>query len=140
MPAQPEEVEEALEEGIELVDGGMLVAAREDGDGVRIACTRVRFVPGGPRGRFSVTRVEGSDFELHGKLTIRGTTKDVVLAGENLGAAKDPWGNDRVVFSAKTTISRGEFGLTWNQALETGGVLVADKVEIELDVQAVKQK
>jgi polyisoprenoid-binding protein YceI len=95
-----------------------------------------------PTMTFESTKVvaKGSDFELHGKLTIRGTTKDVVLAGENLGAAKDPWGNDRVVFSAKTTISRGEFGLTWNQALETGGVLVADKVEIELDVQAVKQK
>lgn len=93
-----------------------------------------------PTMTFESTKVvaKGAEFELHGKLTIKGNTKDIVLHGENLGGAKDPWGNQRAVFSAKTSISRGEFGLTWNQALETGGVLVGDKVDIELDVQLVK--
>lgn len=93
-----------------------------------------------PTMTFESTKVvaKGAEFELHGKLTIKGNTKDVVLHGENLGGAKDPWGNQRAVFSAKTSISRGEFGLTWNQALETGGVLVGDKVDIEIDVQLVK--
>ncbi|MFO0559242.1 MAG: YceI family protein [Polyangiales bacterium] len=93
-----------------------------------------------PTMSFESTKVvaKGGEFELHGKLTIKGNTKDVVFHGENLGNAKDPWGNQRAVFSAKTSINRSDFGLTWNQALETGGVLVGDKVEIELDVQAVK--
>jgi polyisoprenoid-binding protein YceI len=81
---------------------------------------------------------KGSSFELHGKLTIKGHAKDVVFHGESEGNAKDPWGNQRAAFTAKASISRGDFGLTWNQALEAGGVLVGDKVEIELDVQAVK--
>lgn len=95
-----------------------------------------------PTMTFESTKVasKGSDFELHGKLTIRGTTKDVIFHGENLGAAKDPWGNDRMAFTAKTTINRTDFGLNWNQALEAGGVLVGEKVEIELDIQAVKAK
>lgn len=91
---------------------------------------------------FESTKViaKGNEFELHGKLTIRGTTKDVVLYGENLGATKDPWGNDRMVFSAKGTINRTDFGLNWNQVLEAGGVLVGEKVELELDIQAIKSK
>ena len=74
-----------------------------------------------------------------GDLTIRGITREVVLRVEQHGQAKDPWGNVRAAFSAKTTIDRKDFGLTWNQALETGGVLVGDKVEIEAEIQAVKQ-
>jgi polyisoprenoid-binding protein YceI len=62
----------------------------------------------------------------------------VVFHGESEGNAKDPWGNQRAAFTAKASVSRGDFGLTWNQALEAGGVLVGDKVEIELDIQAVK--
>jgi NADPH-dependent glutamate synthase beta subunit-like oxidoreductase len=80
MPAQAEEVEEALEEGVALVEGSMLVAARENGDGVRIACARVRFVPGTQRGRFSVTRVEGSDFELHADAIVTSIGQDADLA------------------------------------------------------------
>ena len=79
----------------------------------------------------------GGGFSLGGNLTIHGVTNPVVLELERLGSGKDPWGNDRQLFSAKTAIQRSEFGLTWNQALEAGGVLVSDKIEIEVEVQAV---
>lgn len=79
----------------------------------------------------------GGGFALAGDLTIHGVTKPVVLELERLGSGKDPWGNDRQLFSAKTSILRSEYGLTWNQALEAGGVLVSDKIEIEVEVQAV---
>jgi polyisoprenoid-binding protein YceI len=71
--------------------------------------------------------------------TIKGITREVVLHVEQLGQAKDPWGNLRAAFSAKTSIDRKDFGLTWNQVLETGGVMVGDRIEIEADIQAVKQ-
>ncbi len=65
-------------------------------------------------------------------------TKPVTLDVESLGGGKDPWGGERQGFSAKTTINRQEFGLTWSQTLETGGLLVGDKIDIELDIEAVK--
>ena len=83
--------------------------------------------------------VDGSDLRVTGDLTIHGVTREVVLAAESLGATKDPWGNDRIAFAAKTSIDRKEFGLRWNQVLEAGGFMVGDKVEIGLDVQAVRQ-
>ena len=95
-----------------------------------------------PELRFVGTRVEprsGDEIDVIGDLTIRGITREVVLRVEQHGQAKDPWGNVRAAFTAKTTIDRKDFGLTWNQALETGGVLVGDKVEIEAEIQAVKQ-
>lgn len=79
------------------------------------------------------------NFRVNGDLTIRGTTKPVTLEGELSGTTTDPWGNERAIFTASTEIDREDFGLTWNQALETGGVLVGKKVRIELDIQAVKQ-
>jgi polyisoprenoid-binding protein YceI len=81
----------------------------------------------------------GSDIDVVGDLTIKGITREVVLRVEQHGQAKDPWGNLRVAFSAKTSIDRKDFGLTWNQVLETGGVMVGDRVEIEAEIQAVKQ-
>jgi len=95
-----------------------------------------------PELRFVGKRVQprsGDEIDVIGDLTIRGITREVVLRVEQHGQAKDPWGNVRAAFTAKTTIDRKDFGLTWNQALETGGVLVGDKVEIEAEIQAVKQ-
>ena len=66
-------------------------------------------------------------------------TKSVDLEVEFLGAATDPFGNDRAAFEASTVISRKDFGLTWNAALEAGGVLVGDKVTITLEIEAIKQ-
>jgi len=74
-----------------------------------------------------------------GDLTIRGTTREVVLDVEYGGQGKDPWGNQRIGFTATASLNRKDFGLTWNQALETGGVLVADRVDIEIELQAVRQ-
>jgi polyisoprenoid-binding protein YceI len=94
-----------------------------------------------PKLSFQSTKVEAlgeGNFRLHGQLTIRGTTRDVVLDGESGGVGKDPWGNQRIGFTAKTSVNRTDFGLKWNQMLEAGGVLVGEKVEIELEVQAVK--
>jgi polyisoprenoid-binding protein YceI len=89
---------------------------------------------------FASSKIEqkGDDLKVTGALTIHGVTRDVVLAVESLGAARDPWGNQRVAFTAKGSIDRKEFGLHWNQVLEAGGFLVGDKVELSLDVQAVR--
>jgi polyisoprenoid-binding protein YceI len=87
-------------------------------------------------------RVEaaGSDrFRVVGDLTIRDVTREVVLDAELGGLGKDPWGGERAGFTARTTVDRREFGLTWNQLLETGGVLVGDKIEVEIEVEAVAQ-
>ena len=92
---------------------------------------------------FASTAVRRNDKGLAvvGNLTIRGTTKEVVLAIENLTPpAKDPWGNERVGASASTKIKRSDFNMTWNTALEAGGVLVGDEVSIHLDVELVRQK
>jgi polyisoprenoid-binding protein YceI len=83
-------------------------------------------------------RRAGSAIEVVGDLTIRGVTREVVLEVEEEGRGVDPWGNERVAFTATTRIDRTDFGLTWNQALETGGVLVSNEVRITLDVQAVR--
>jgi len=82
----------------------------------------------------------GSDITVTGDLTIKGVTKEVTLSGGFLGAATDPWGNQRAGFEATGKINRGDFGLTWNKALETGGVVVGDEVEIGLEVEAVLKK
>ena len=90
---------------------------------------------------FKSSRIEalgGERYRVHGDLTIRDTTREVVLDSEFSGSAKDPWGNDRLAFTAKASIDRSDFGLKWNQALETGGVVVGERVDIELEVQAVK--
>jgi polyisoprenoid-binding protein YceI len=80
----------------------------------------------------------GDHYRVEGGLTLRGVTRPVTLEAEYLGTGKDPWGNERVAFEAKTRINRKDFGLTWNQALETGGILVGDEVEISLEIQAMK--
>ncbi len=83
--------------------------------------------------------VRNGELSVEGDLTIRDTTRKVLFTVEGpTPPAKDPWGNTRVAVSATTKINRKEFGLTWNAALETGGILVGDEVTITLDVQFVK--
>lgn len=89
---------------------------------------------------FRSTRVAGDlqgDFTVVGDLTIRGTTREVTLNARFEGQGKDPWGGERVAFVARTTLDRRDFGLTWNAALETGGVLVSHEIKVALEVQAV---
>ncbi len=78
-------------------------------------------------------------FRVVGDLTIRDTTREVVLDVEYGGKAKDPWGNERAGFTAHASLNRKEFGLVWNQALETGGLLVGERVDVEIEVEAVRQ-
>jgi len=80
----------------------------------------------------------GSDITVAGDLTIRGNTKPVVLTGKYLGEIKDAYGKTRAGFEASGKINRQDFGLTWNKALEAGGLVVGDEVEIGLEIQAVK--
>lgn len=87
----------------------------------------------------SSVKPTGEVFDLTGELTIRGVSKTVTFETEFGGQAVDPFGMTRAGFSASTSISRKEFGLTWNAALEAGGVLVSDKVNIELEVAFVHQ-
>ena len=87
----------------------------------------------------SVETTSATTGKLHGNLTIKGVTKSVVLDVEYLGQAKSPWGTTSAGFSAKTSINREDFGLVWNATLETGGVLVGDKVTITIDLEVVKQ-
>jgi len=75
--------------------------------------------------------------KVHGDLTMHGVTKPIVLDVAYLGTGKDPWGNMRGGFGAKTTLNRKDFGLNWNQTLETGGLLVGEEVEIEINVEAL---
>jgi polyisoprenoid-binding protein YceI len=76
---------------------------------------------------------------VRGDLTLHGVTKEVLLEVESLGQTKDPWGGERAGFSAKTSVDRKDFGLGWNQVLEAGGVLVGEKIEITLEIEAVKE-
>jgi polyisoprenoid-binding protein YceI len=76
--------------------------------------------------------------ELTGDLTIRGVTNSVTIPFEFEGAATDPFGNQRVGFEGSTVINRKDFGITWNATLETGGVLVSDKITLEFEVSAIK--
>jgi polyisoprenoid-binding protein YceI len=86
----------------------------------------------------TAVRQEGSDFRVDGDLTIVGVTKPVTLDVEFDGEATDPWGNTKAGFTASTTINREEWGLTWNAALESGGVLVSKDIKIEIEAQALK--
>ena len=82
---------------------------------------------------------KGDSVVITGDLTIHGVTKSVDVTYDFLGVSQDPWGNSKVGFEGSTKISRKEFGLTWNAALETGGVLVGDEIKLNLDVEGTKQ-
>jgi polyisoprenoid-binding protein YceI len=85
-------------------------------------------------------RQEGGDLVLTGDLTIKGVTRQVELDLEFDGVSGDPWGGTRAGFTATTEVNRRDWGLEWNVALDSGGVLVGEKVKIELDVQAVLEQ
>ncbi|MSS44557.1 YceI family protein [Cutibacterium sp. WCA-380-WT-3A] len=89
--------------------------------------------------RSTSAAISGNTLELTGDLTIKGITKSLTIPFEFGGQAVDPSGNTRIGFEGGTKISRKEFGLTWNAALETGGVLVSDDVTLEIEISAIKQ-
>ncbi|MFK5582368.1 MULTISPECIES: YceI family protein [unclassified Serinicoccus] len=85
-----------------------------------------------------VTAVDGDTLRVTGDLTIKDVTRPVTVDFEFAGGATDPFGNERVGFEGSTVVNRKDFGLTWNAALETGGVLVAEKVTLEFEISAIK--
>lgn len=95
-----------------------------------------------PELEFESTEIRPLDedtFEIHGELTMRGVTRPVVLNAEVQGTETDPWGNERVGLEASGQLNRGDWGMTFNQALGSGNMLVSDKVKLTLDISAVKQ-
>ncbi|WP_405673842.1 YceI family protein [Streptomyces canus] len=95
-----------------------------------------------PTMTFRSTKAEAlgdEDYRITGDLTVLGTTKPLTIDLEFNGAAKDPFGNERVGFEGKAEIKRSEWGLTWNAALETGGVLISDKIKLSFDISAIKK-
>ena len=94
-----------------------------------------------PKGKFvstSVTQVDDDTYEMTGDLTLKDVTKPITITWEQTGTAKDPYGNLRAGFEGKATLNRKEWGITYNAALETGGVLISDKINLEFDVSAIK--
>ncbi|HEY7172030.1 MAG TPA: YceI family protein [Vicinamibacterales bacterium] len=99
-----------------------------------------------PKIAFRTTRVDGAHanpgdrFKVEGTLEIRGQSLPVTLDATFEGLGKDPWGNERAGFTARTEIDRREWGLQWNQALESGGILVGNSVRIDIEAQAIRQQ
>lgn len=95
-----------------------------------------------PTARFRSTGLAvggGTSGTLTGELTIKGVTRTVELAVEYLGHARDPWNNDRAVFSASAVVDREDWGLTWNMLLEAGGLLVSKEIRLEIEVELVRE-
>jgi polyisoprenoid-binding protein YceI len=92
-----------------------------------------------PEITFTSTNVErdGDDWTIAGDLTIKGNTRPITIEFESTGSARDPFGNLRIGFEGHTTLSRKDWGLTWNAALETGGFLVSDKIKLDFDISAI---
>jgi len=132
--------------GLASVEGSVDAASVDTGDAKRDAHLRGEDffdVANHPEITFRSTQVvlEGKEQAVvTGHLTLRGVTRPVAFQVTFDGVATDPWGNQRVAFTAEAALSRKDFGLTWNQALETGGVLVGDKVRLTLRLSAVQQK
>lgn len=93
-----------------------------------------------PEWKFVSTNVakDGDEWTITGDLTIKDVTKPVTIEFEENGSAKDPFGNIRVGFEGDVTVNRKDWGLTWNAALETGGVLVSEKIKLEFDISAIR--
>ncbi|ESU18967.1 YceI family protein [Flavobacterium cauense R2A-7] len=87
----------------------------------------------------SIKKKSENDYEIHGDLTIKDVTKNIVLETEYSGLMKDPWGNTKAGLSLNGKINRKDFGLTWNAALETGGVLVGEEIKLASEIQLIKQ-
>lgn len=95
-----------------------------------------------PKITFHSTAIEpdgGESGKVHGEVTIHGITRPVALDVTYLGEIKDPWGNRRRGYAAETTLNRKDFGMTWNQVLDTGGVLVGDRIKVALNIETVEK-
>lgn len=135
-----EVTEDPTESRVEVqIEAGSINTAEEQRD-AHLKSPDFLDVEGWPHLEFtgsSPRHVEGDRFRLDGELTIRDTTRPVDVEFTLEGVGKDPWGNTRAIFSGGFTINREDFGMTWNQALETGGVLVGKELTAEIECQAV---
>jgi polyisoprenoid-binding protein YceI len=91
-----------------------------------------------PTINFKVTKIDGED--VYGDFTLKGVTKNIKLELENGGTVKDPWGNNRAAFSLTGKIVRADYGLTYNDVLESGGVVIGETVKLNIEVEGIKKK
>ncbi|HEX4978868.1 MAG TPA: YceI family protein [Acidimicrobiales bacterium] len=134
--------DDPLASSVEVTVKASSIDTRDEQRDAHLASADFLDVENHPDIRFRSTGLEhagGTSFRLSGELTIRGVTRPVVADLEYLGRTGDPWGGTRIAFEARGEIDREEFGVTWNAALETGGVVVGKKLTFEFDVEAVKQ-
>jgi polyisoprenoid-binding protein YceI len=127
------------ESSVEVVIEATSIDTRDGGRDEHLRSADFLDVAGHPTLTFRSTAVRGRDerWQVDGELTIRGVTRPVTLDVTLEGVVRSPWGKQVASFTASTEVDREDFGLTWNQALETGGVLVGRKVRIELSVEAI---
>lgn len=129
-----------LQSSVEAIVQTASITTHDDGRDGHLRSGDFFAVDEHPQMRLVSTGIErdGDDYVLHTHLTIRGVTKPVDWELEFEGVATDPWGAVRAGFSAEAEVSRKEWGLEWNAALETGGVVVGDKVKLSLAIEAVR--
>ena len=134
--------EQATDSRVEVTIAADSFNSRDEGRDAHIRSADFLDVDQFPTLSFTSTEVrqDGEDWVVVGDLTIHGVTRPVELETEFEGALDDPFGMERIAFSAQTEIDRTEFGLTWNQALETGNLVVGKKVRVNLEVEAVRPK
>jgi polyisoprenoid-binding protein YceI len=128
--------------GVEVVIQAASITTQDEKRDAHLRSADFLHVEEFPELRFTARHVDGdfdSRFALPGELTIRGVTRPVTLYVVNQGRITDPWGNARIGYTATASISRKEFGLEWNMALEAGGVLVGDEVRITIETELVKK-
>lgn len=130
-------------DGSKLVEAEAVIEAKSIDTGIADRDTHLRTadfldVANNPEIRFKSTSVSGD--KIVGDLTIRGVTRPVELTYSLKGPIQDPWGNTKLGFEAQGVINREDFGLTWNKALETGGLVVAKEVEILIDMEFGQKK
>jgi len=132
--------EDALRSSVQASVDMASVATGDDGRDGHVKSADFFDVENFPTMTFTSTSItaKGDDYELAGDLTIKGVTKPVVFELEFEGVNTDPWGNTKAGFSAEAEINRKDWGLEWNVALDTGGMLVSEKIKVQLDIQAAK--
>ena len=124
---------------VEVVIGMASVESGNDARDEHLRSSELFDVDNFPKATFLSRRVEwhGSSGVVHGDLTIHGITREVPLEVSFQGHARDPWGGDRAIFSAETSVNREDFGIAWNVALEAGGLLVSKEVTINIEIETV---
>jgi polyisoprenoid-binding protein YceI len=133
--------DDALQSSVEVVIDTASIDTRDENRDAHLKSADFADVENYPTITFTsteVTEVDGDEFTLKGNLTIHAVTRPVELKVQFHGVQQDPWGGTRAGFDARTEFNRKDFGLTWNVALDGGGVLVGDKITVELEVEAVR--